>query len=534
MMTHHLKKFAAAAVCAAVAGCGSGGSSGSGSSSGTALSGTPVKGPMANAEVHAYRFDSSAANFQGALIDSGLTNEQAQIIDLRIPSSHEGAIVLEIRSVDSTLDLVANAAPEIPVFRALLADSAALAAPVYPSPMTTLAFDLAATNADTPAYGGNADNTVSEAEFIAAYGRASRQVVSTLGFGLDSNTDLNTTPPMLTAATGDAASQAAAVSYRTAIEAVTAIVINMRVASTTSNASSTVSNEQLLGALVEDLSDGEIDGQKGGEAIAAFADVPDVVAEVTVDPASLLVPGTNTTLADIERILVSEAADTGAEDVDSSALEEGGEANRDPAPAKTTPDSDGDGIADKDDNCPVNANANQADLDEDGIGDACDSDRDGDGVVNTEDAFPDDGSESVDTDGDGIGNNADTDDDGDNVADNEDAFPLDANESIDTDGDGIGNNADTDDDGDGVLDDEDAFPLDETESADTDGDGFGDNSDPDRDGDEVVNDDDNCPNVANRDQADSDGDGLGDVCDNDSGLPAAVWDSAKWDQATWQ
>ncbi|MCZ2856647.1 MAG: hypothetical protein O2U62_06105, partial [Candidatus Bathyarchaeota archaeon] len=67
-------------------------------------------------------------------------------------------------------------------------------------------------------------------------------------------------------------------------------------------------------------------------------------------------------------------------------------------------------------------------------------------------------------DGDGIGNNADTDDDGDGVVDAQDAFPLDATESVDTDGDGIGNNADTDDDGDGVVDAQDAFPLDATQS----------------------------------------------------------------------
>ena len=44
----------------------------------------------------------------------------------------------------------------------------------------------------------------------------------------------------------------------------------------------------------------------------------------------------------------------------------------------------------------------------------------------------------------------DTDHDG--VLDNNDAFPNDPNESLDTDNDGIGNNADTDDDNDGITD----------------------------------------------------------------------------------
>ena len=74
-------------------------------------------------------------------------------------------------------------------------------------------------------------------------------------------------------------------------------------------------------------------------------------------------------------------------------------------------------------------------------------------------------------------NNADTDDDGDGVLDVDDAFPLDASETIDTDGDGVGNNADTDDDADGVDDIYDVFPLDPTEYKDTDGDGLGDNAD---------------------------------------------------------
>lgn len=52
----------------------------------------------------------------------------------------------------------------------------------------------------------------------------------------------------------------------------------------------------------------------------------------------------------------------------------------------------------------------------------------------------------------------DNDDDG--VLDVDDAFPLDASETIDSDNDGIGDNADPDDDNDGTPDSSDAFPLD--------------------------------------------------------------------------
>ena len=74
------------------------------------------------------------------------------------------------------------------------------------------------------------------------------------------------------------------------------------------------------------------------------------------------------------------------------------------------------------------------------------SDSDNDGILNINDAFPEDASETVDTDADGVG-------------DNTDAFPEDATETVDTDADGIGNNADTDDDGDGLNDDSELDPL---------------------------------------------------------------------------
>ncbi|MFB6317397.1 T9SS type A sorting domain-containing protein [Saccharicrinis sp. FJH54] len=191
------------------------------------------------------------------------------------------------------------------------------------------------------------------------------------------------------------------------------------------------------------------------------------------------------------------------------------------------PDDDGDEYADTDEldngTDPLNANSTPPDNDGDKVSDLNDTDDDNDGVVDTEDKFPMDASESVDTDNDGVGNNADPDDDGDGygdadevanntdpldagsvppdndgdkvsdlndpdddndgVSDVDDKFPMDATESEDFDNDGIGNNADSDDDNDGVNDAEDAFPLDASESVDTDNDGVGNNADPDDDGD---------------------------------------------------
>ncbi len=160
-----------------------------------------------------------------------------------------------------------------------------------------------------------------------------------------------------------------------------------------------------------------------------------------------------------------------------------------------------------------------ADYDNDGIADTLDNDDDNDGVLDSDDAFPQDPSEDTDTDGDGTGNNADTDDDGDGVADSSDAFPLDSSEDTDTDGDGTGNNADTDDDGDGVADSSDAFPLDPSEDTDTDGDGTGNNADTDDDGDGWSDTDEILCNTdaldSNSIPSDSDSDGICDEVDSD-------------------
>ena len=189
-------------------------------------------------------------------------------------------------------------------------------------------------------------------------------------------------------------------------------------------------------------------------------------------------------------------------------------------------DTDSDNVEAFEDNCPDDANTDQTDLDGDGRGDACDSDRDGDGVLNDQDDFPDDFSESVDTDGNGIGNNADTDDDGDTWTDARERAcgtdPLDFNdEPADFDGDRECDILDSDDDEDGVPDTLDRCP--ETPVSppsaaqvnvaadgciDADGDGH---SEEEVGG--VVAD--NCLDVSNSGQEDLDEDGEGDVCDDD-------------------
>jgi hypothetical protein len=123
-------------------------------------------------------------------------------------------------------------------------------------------------------------------------------------------------------------------------------------------------------------------------------------------------------------------------------------------------------------------------------------DLDNDGVINSEDALPFDGTESSDRDGDGIGDNADTDADGDGVENELDNCPVPNPNQTDTDGDGLGDICDDDDDGDGRPDAGDTFPLDGNETHDSDGDGIGNNADDDDDNDGINDENDQRPVVA--------------------------------------
>ena len=95
--------------------------------------------------------------------------------------------------------------------------------------------------------------------------------------------------------------------------------------------------------------------------------------------------------------------------------------------SKDDTDRDLDTIPDRIDNCPAIANLDQVNADNDTFGDACDIDLDGDGILNTEDDFPNNSDQYLDLDGDGLGHTEDDDNDGDGILDVNDNCPYVAN-----------------------------------------------------------------------------------------------------------
>ena len=154
-------------------------------------------------------------------------------------------------------------------------------------------------------------------------------------------------------------------------------------------------------------------------------------------------------------------------------------------------------------------------------------DSDGDGVIDSEDAFPNDSTEWIDSDGDGNGDNSDPDpNDAESYDTDGDGYPdyieilvgTDPNDQYskppDRDNDYLPDSMDDDNDNDGCLDEYDVFPNDEKECYDNDEDGTGDNADEDDDNDGCLDEDDDFPYDA-MECLDTDGDGVGNNADED-------------------
>lgn len=486
------------------------------------LTGGGVKGPLAGAVVTAYSLDTTAADFKGSVSGSGSTDAQAKIQNLSLPFPLTPPYILEITSDADTIDITTGLAPVITTMRTVVTQTLIdTGEQIYATPLTTMAVDIAIKD---PA-------AVDAATFETALETAASQVSSTFGFGIGADVDIFDTPPLIDDTTDTSEEQAATAAYRTAVEALTAVAFEMQKLSTTGD------TDAVLTELSNDLADGVVDSMVDGAASTVYqATALDVLSQ---DPATLIIPNTTISVADIEQELQTETATTG-ETTDTTPLDT---INVEADPAETNADidldgvlnvddafpenfdeqldtdgdnignnadtdddndgwadtlddypldsslfldpatdRDGDAVANGDDNCALVSNANQADTDSDGVGDACSNDADGDGILNdgTDNCPVNANPDQLNTDellagGDASGDVCDDDDDADGVIDANDLFPLDAGESVDLDGDNIGDNADTDTDGDGVLN------VDETTTDpllwDTDGDGFSDSTD---------------------------------------------------------
>lgn len=331
------------------------------------IGGGGVKGPLANAIITAYTVDTGAADFKGAVIDTGTTDNSAQITGLALPVPLTPPYILEFTSDAGTTDITTGLPPVITTLRTVLTQALLdTGEQVYATPLTTMATDIAIADADSNAlpYTGNNDGSVSIQEFLDALPIAAAQVLSAVGFGA-TGVDIWDTPPLIDTTTDTTAEQTDVAAYRTAIEALSAVVFNM-----SETAGGTVTPDSMLAELTADLGDGKVDGVVNGvsSTIITAAELSDFA---DADPASLVIPNTAVTVGEVEQLLVNEKVTTGSSTLTTDL--ESGAITIDPSPAVTDPDADDDGVFDSDDNCLNVPNTDQADSNGNGYGDACDS-----------------------------------------------------------------------------------------------------------------------------------------------------------------
>ena len=225
------------ALTAGLSGCGGGGSDPAPTTTPiptptpdpTSISGGGVKGPLANAVVNVYAFDGSQAGFKGAVVATAATDASAAITGLALPFPVTPPYIMEFTSAPgTTTDITTGQYPVITTLRTVITQSLLDGGEqIYATPLTTMAVDIAVSNAaDTNGTAG-----IQADEFEVALTVAATQVVSTLGFGLDSSVDIFDTPPLVDSTTVSAEQQAQVAAYRAAVEAVTAIafIINEKV-----------------------------------------------------------------------------------------------------------------------------------------------------------------------------------------------------------------------------------------------------------------------------------------------------------------
>ena len=512
------------------------------------LSGGGIKGPLARAPLAFYEFDGNNSDFQASIAAAtGVTDDQAAFDGVLVPAPNP-PYFLVFTANQNTIDLTTGMAPVISRMKTVVTqDMLSQGYPIYATPLTTIAVDLAIANAmstEPPYDFFKQPNLVDN--FRIALPIAARQVTSSLGFGLSGDVDIFRTWPVV----GDDSDQAvlqATAEYRVAVEALSTLAYEIA-----QNVGGGTTADDVLAALATDLGDGIIDGVAvGGGSVALLGPAQRAILENS-NPGSLTIPNSSTTVDEVEALLASEATSIGAT-ADTSALSNGS-IQVVVEPAQLNPD------------------------------------RDGDGVLNAVDAFPDDVSRDTDTDGDGTadavyildGNGrrtgsvdsfaSDPDDDNDGLSDIEELRDWGTDPVLaDSDSDGLldsievaafgvpvqivsgqfaGNYVGTgtdalsaDSDNDGLLDGVEAATAGSTvvivsgpnagsytgtgtnpAQADSDGDGLNDGAEAnlgsnplvtDSDGDGLVDGSDNCPAVANPNQLDSNSDGVGNLCSSD-------------------
>jgi hypothetical protein len=151
------------------------------------VNGGGVKSPLADAIVTVYNFDSTKTGFKGSVAATATTDSSVAITGLAIPFPVSPPYIMEFTSVIGTTDITTDRFSVIDTMRTVITESLLDSGEqIYATPLTTMAVDIAVTNAANT----NGTAGIQVDEFETAFSAAAAQVVSTLGFGMSGNIDI--------------------------------------------------------------------------------------------------------------------------------------------------------------------------------------------------------------------------------------------------------------------------------------------------------------------------------------------------------
>ena len=262
-----------------------------------AFGGAGVKGPMSGATVRFYQIDTNQPLMYDANRPVGftMTRVDGTFKRIRLDRSAKPPFVIVVDG-SAAIDIHTGRTPVIPeLITVVTAEDFAAARPVYATPLTTLAI---MTTRETLPRGVSIDAA------MAAINTAAAQTRNIFGFGLISGTNILRDPVVLNDSTTTPEAQHAVAKHRAAVEAASAVIFAMaqRGVSNATLVSETAA-ETIMTTLARDVArDGVADGRDG---TTTLSDVDTTL--LASNPATLMVPDTNITIANIGDILQAEA-----------------------------------------------------------------------------------------------------------------------------------------------------------------------------------------------------------------------------------
>ncbi|MDT8388858.1 MAG: hypothetical protein RQ736_15250, partial [Thiogranum sp.] len=259
------------------------------------VSGAGIKGPLAFADAKLFAFDPSFSEFydKNSPISSTITSQYAEMSGLSSPKKLKPPFILTIGGAHA-IDLNTGTAPVISTLVTVVTEDMlqkvrsdfTITQPVYASPLTSLAFNMAR---------NNSTSTTDATAFLEKLGQASALIARTFNVDLRTDFDVLRSPLVINEFTDQMAEQETAVHHRAAAEAFAAKV-HMSVQSLQS-----VSAEMFIEMLARDLNDGVIDNASHGTPIGGID-----AAFINQNGMKLLIPNTGYLVEDTMALMQDE------------------------------------------------------------------------------------------------------------------------------------------------------------------------------------------------------------------------------------